>query len=537
MKLTFIGATHEVTGSCTLLEIGGKNILIDYGMEQGINLFENTPLPVPERQIDCVFLTHAHIDHSGNLPLLYKKGFRGEVYATSATCNLCEIMLRDCAHIQMSDAEYKTRKAKRAGGEAVQPLYDLDDTEGLLKLMHPMKYGEIYQVNENIHVRFTDIGHLLGSAAIELWLSEDGVEKKVVFSGDVGNTNQPIIRDPQKVTEADYLIIESTYGDRIHKARGQYIEILTDYIQRTLDRGGNVIIPSFAVGRTQEILYFIRQIKNEGLVKGHDGFPVYVDSPLANEATSVFIQCGVECLDDETREIMAQGINPLVFNGLNLNVTTEESIALNTDPEPKVIISASGMCDAGRVRHHLKYNLWRPESLILFVGYQAVGTLGRSIYDGAKSVTLFGDEIAVNAEIGFLPGVSGHADKEGLLNWLDGFESKPWQIFVNHGDPDACEAFTNCLKKDYGLNAYAPYSGTKYDLETGEFIRITEGVPIKKTSSSTSPKSAKAVSAYNTLLKAVERLASVAQSCEGMANKELLKYAGMIDNLAEKIKN
>ncbi|MCD7806681.1 MAG: MBL fold metallo-hydrolase [Lachnospiraceae bacterium] len=556
MKLTFIGATHEVTGSCTLLEIGGKHILIDCGMEQGTNIYENIPLPVAEPEIDCVFLTHAHIDHSGNLPLLYKKGFRGQVYATPATCSLCDIMLRDCAHIQENEAEYTNRKSKRAGREEVEPVYDMKDTEGLLKLLRPVEYDRIYRINENVTVRFTDIGHLLGSAAVELWLSENGVEKKLVFSGDVGNTDQPIIKDPQRVREADCLVIESTYGDRLHPQRGEYLEILTAYIQRTLDRGGNVIIPSFAVGRTQEILYFIREIKTRHLVHGHDGFPVYVDSPLAIEATGVFMQCGMECLDEETRALMAQGINPLVFEGLRLNVTTEESIALNTNPEPKVIISASGMCDAGRVRHHLKYNLWRRECLILFVGYQAAGTLGRMIYDGAKKVKLFGDEIAVNAEIGFLPGVSGHADKQGLLDWLDGFEQKPGQIFVNHGDPDACEAFTDCLNQDQGLNAYAPYSGAVYDLAAGEFVRITEGVPCRTKTDGTGQKEAgvqraaarkpaetrktagaqRAASAYDTLLTALQKLNEAAKGCEGMANKDLLRYAERMERLAEEMR-
>ncbi len=548
MKLTFIGAAHEVTGSCTLLEIGGRNILIDCGMEQGTNIYENIPLPVEGTDIDCVFLTHAHIDHSGNLPLLYKKGFRGQVYTTPATCSLCDIMLRDCAHIQETEAEYSNRKSKRAGREETEPVYDMADTEGLLKLLHPVEYGRIYRVNENVAVRFTDIGHLLGSAAVELWLSENGVEKKIVFSGDVGNTSQPIIRDPQKVKEADYLVIESTYGDRLHAKRGQYLEILTDYIQRTLDRGGNVIIPSFAVGRTQEILYFIREIKTRHLVHGHDGFPVYVDSPLAVEATGVFMQCGMECLDEETRLLMAQGINPLVFEGLNLNVTTAESMALNGDPEPKVIISASGMCDAGRVRHHLKYNLWRKESLILFVGYQAVGTLGRLICDGAKKVKLFSDEIAVNAEIGFLPGVSGHADRQGLLDWLAGFEKKPEQIFVNHGDPKACQTFADCLNQEQGLSAYAPYSGTVYDLAAGEFVRLTEGVPCEKkaskdaaetqrTASNASKSSgAQKASAYDTLLKALQKLTEVAKGCEGMANRDLLKYAERMEKLAEEMR-
>ncbi len=534
MKLTFIGATHEVTGSCTLLQVGGHNILIDCGMTQGIDAYENVELPVGANQVECVLLTHAHVDHSGHLPLLYKNGFRGTVYATDATCSLCEIMLRDCAHIQMSEAEYKTRKARRAGEPDVEPLYDLNDAQGVLDLMRPCRYDQPIQVNENMAIRFTDIGHLLGSACVEVWLHEDGVEKKIVFSGDVGNTNQPIINDPKPVEKADYVMIESTYGSRLHGERHEYLNTLANFIQTTLDRGGNVIIPSFAVGRTQEILYFIREIKNQNMVTGHGSFPVYVDSPLANEATSVFMQCDMSYLDEETRAVMAQGINPLVFDGLNLNITTEESKALNFDMEPKVIISASGMCDAGRIRHHLKYNLWRPECLILFVGYQAEGTTGRAIYDGAKSVKLFGDEVAVNAQIGLLPGVSGHADKQGLLNWMSGFTEKPQMVFVNHGDDSSCTEFVRCLQEEHGYRAFAPFSGTSFDLATGEFIEITQGVPVKKKQQSAGK--SKANNAYSRLLDAVEKLSKVAKDSQGMANKDLLKFAGLIDSLAEKWK-
>jgi metallo-beta-lactamase family protein len=444
-------------------------------------------------------------------------------------------MLRDCAHIQMSEAEYKNRKASRAGEGAVEPLYDLEDAEGVLRLFRRCSYSEKLQINENTAIRFTDIGHLLGSACIEVWLSENGIEKKMVFSGDVGNTNQPIICDPYTVDETDYLMIESTYGSRYHGERHEYISTLADFIQRTLDRGGNVIIPSFAVGRTQEILYFIREIKNAGLVTGHGSFPVYVDSPLANEATSVFMQCDTTYLDEETKALMAQGINPLVFDGLHLNISIDDSKMLNFDPTPKVIISASGMCEAGRIRHHLKYNLWRTECLILFVGYQAEGTTGRIIYDGAKKIKLFGDEIAVNAEIGFLPGVSGHADKQGLLDWIDGFTAKPQKVFVNHGSEESCEDFARCLKDERGMDAYAPFSGTEYDLATGEFVRITQGVRIKKPVA-VSPARARANDAFSRLMDAVERLRSTAASCEGMANKDLIKYAGLIDSLTEKIK-
>ena len=448
MKLTFIRADHEVTGSCTLLEIGGHYGLIDCGMEQGRDLFENIAIPVPAAQIEFVLVTHAHMDHTGHLPLLYKQGFRGTVYATEATCDLCGIMLRDAAHIQMSEAEWKGRKAARAGQPAPEPLYTLEDVEGVLRLLRPCGYGKRIQVGENIIIRFTDVGHLLGSACIEAWLTEGGTEKKIVFSGDIGNTDQPIIRDPQTVSGADYVLIESTYGDRSHGPRVDYLTALADCIQRTLDRGGNVVIPSFAVGRTQELLYFIRQIKDAGMVHGHPHFPVYVDSPLANEATRVFLQTDTSFLDDEACALIRSGINPLYFDDLHTAVTKEDSMALNTDKTPKVILSSSGMCDAGRIRHHLKYNLWRPECTVLFVGYQAVGTLGRKLHDGAESVKIFGDEIAVHAEITVLPGVSGHADKQGLLGWINAMEQKPAHVFVNHGDDDACTAFAAPKRSD-----------------------------------------------------------------------------------------
>ncbi len=538
MRVTFVGALHEVTGSCTYVEAGGKKIIVDYGMEQGENPYENIMLPVEESELDAVLLTHAHIDHSGNLPLLYKRGFRGPIYATDATINLCDIMLRDSANIQMSEAEYKNRKLKRSGGEMVEPLYDLDDAVGAVSLMHPVPYGEERTINENMVIRFTDVGHIMGSAAIELWLKEGDEVRKIVFSGDVGNTNQPIINDPKTVSETDYLLIESTYGDRTHGPRQDTVSILAEYIDKTIARGGNVIIPSFAVGRTQELLYFIREIKERSMVK-HD-FQVYLDSPLANEATSIFLQCGMEYLDEDTRAIMQRGVNPLVFPGLNLNVTTEESKALNYNETPKVIISASGMCDSGRVRHHLKYNLWRPECLVLFAGYQAVGTLGRIIYDGAKKVKLFGDEIAVKAEIGFLPGVSGHADKNGLLNWVDGFEKKPSMVFVNHGDPECCENFAKTLREERDINAYAPYSGTEFDLLTGEFVRITEGIPTvkepKKRKAKISAKNRQRMNAYSRLMDSVERLRRLAEKMENSSVKEITRFTSLVDSVISKIK-
>ena len=532
MKITFIGAAHEVTGSCTYIEVGDKKGIVDYGMEQGKNLFENAPLPVAPGELDFVLLTHAHIDHSGMLPALYKQGFRGSVYASAATCQLCDIMLRDSANIQMQEAEWKSRKAMRAGGAPVEPAYDLDDVAGIMGRMIPCGYNKIIQVNDCVSIRLTDVGHLLGSAAIEVWLHENGEERCICFSGDIGNINQPILRNPQFVKSADYLVIESTYGDRLHSAeRADYVSELAKLIQSTLDAGGNLIIPSFAVGRTQEILYFIREIKERGLVHGHADFPVYVDSPLAIEATTVFLQCDTEFVDEEMQAVIRSGVNPLMFPGLKLSVSKEDSVAINEDKTPKVIISASGMCDAGRVRHHLKHNLWRPECRVLFVGYQAVGTPGRALADGAKKVKLLGEEIQVNAEVDVLPGVSGHADKAGLISWLNGFEEKPKLVFVNHGDPDAADSFTKCLNEELGYKAFAPYSGTCFDLISGEFARITQGKPIIKTGTG----ARKSSPVYERLIAAAEKLLKVCRTLEGRANKELARYADQIEKLTEKM--
>ena len=531
MKLTFLGATHEVTGSCTLIEVGGSYGIVDCGMEQGQDIFVNQDIPVDASKIDFVLLTHAHIDHSGNLPLLCKKGYKGPIYATRATAQLCEIMLRDCAHIQESDAQWKSRKSERAGNGPVDPIYTMADAEAAIKCLRPCPYREKIQVNEHTVVSFVDAGHLMGSASIEVYLTENGVTKKMVFSGDIGNLDQPIINDPNYIKQADFVMTESTYGDRYHeKADVDSVHYLASCIQRTLDRGGNVVIPSFAVGRTQEMLYFIREIKLNGLVKGHDGFPVYVDSPLANEATGIFLQCDRENFDPETKALLDKGINPLVFDGLHLAVSSEESQAINMNKEPKVIISASGMCEAGRIRHHLKHNLWRPECMVLFVGYQAVGTTGRAIRDGIKQVKLFGEDIAVRAEIAYLPGKSGHADKAGLIKWITSFDPKPQMVFVNHGDDECCKSYSQCLHDEYGFNTFAPYSGTTFDMLTGEFTEITEGIPVVKKS----PKQTRNDSVIGTLIAACQRLMDIARACRGIPNKEISRFAGQVNSLADK---
>ncbi len=529
MKMTFIGAAHEVTGSCHYIQACGKNILVDCGMEQGVNVFENCEIPVDEASIDYVLLTHAHVDHSGHLPLLYAKGFRGHIYMTEASADLCSIMLRDCAHIQMTEAEWKNRKAKRHSGvEKIEPLYTMEDAQGTIKRIVPCDYNKEIELAEGIKIRFTDVGHLLGSASIEVWLTEGDVTKKIVFSGDIGNKNQPLIKDPIYTKEADYVVMESTYGDRMHSAeKPDYVKDLADIMNKTFAQGGNVVIPSFAVGRTQEILYFIRKIKADGLVTTYPKFEVYVDSPLAVEATGIFQKNVFDCYDEEAMELVNKGINPLTFPGLKLSITSDESKQINFDDKPKVIISASGMCEAGRIRHHLKHNLWREECTILFVGYQSVGTLGRVLVDGAKEVKLFGEPVEVRANITKLPGLSGHADKAGLIDWITAFERKPDRVFVVHGEDSVCNLFTECLKIEHGIRAYAPYSGTRVDLITNTIEYEAAPVVVKKRIVVVSD-------VFTRLLAAGQRLISVIHKNEGGANKDLAKFADQINSLCDK---
>jgi len=529
MKLIFIGADHEVTGSCHYLQIGDKHILVDYGMQQGIDVFENAPLPVSEAQIDYVLLTHAHIDHSGLLPLLFARGFRGQVYMTDATADLCSIMLRDCAHIQQMESEWKARKSKRSASvPAAEPLYTMEDAEGIIKRITPCHYDSMVEICDGLTIRFTDIGHLLGSSSIEVWATENGVTKKIVFSGDIGNKNQPILRDPIPTASADYVVMESTYGDRLHdKEQVDYVAELAKILKETFDRGGNVVIPSFAVGRTQEMLYFLRKIKINKMVEGHEKFPVYVDSPLAVEATEIFQDNRMECFDGEAMELVKEGINPLAFAGLKLAITSEESKEINFNDTPKVIISASGMCEAGRIRHHLKHNLWRPECTILFVGYQAIGTLGRAIIEGAEEVKLFGEPIEVHASIKQLRGMSGHADKEGLLDWINAFEEKPKKVFVVHGEDSVCNAFVECLKIEHGQRAYAPFSGTEFNLLSNKFEYEADPIPVQK-------KAKPASGVFARLVAAGQRLVALISKSDGLANKDMAKFADQINALCDK---
>lgn len=528
MKLTFFGAAHAVTGSCHCLEVDGKKILIDCGLQQGRDEFDNNRLDFAPGYIDHVIVTHAHIDHSGRIPLLVKLGYQGQIHTTRLTARLLNIMLRDSAHIQESEAEWQSRKGSRAGKGPVEPLYTLADAEQAIQQLAVVEYGQTFQLCEGVQVRFTDAGHLLGSACVEIWATEGGVTKKLVFSGDIGNVDQPVIRDPQPVEQADYVIMESTYGDRDHEPPESYTHALAQLIDETFARGGNVIIPSFAVGRTQELLYFIREIKNAGLVRSCPDFTVCVDSPLAAEATRVYAGDLRGYLDEEAIALVQGGEDLFAFPGLKLVHTSEESKQLNMDNSSKVIISASGMCDAGRIRHHLKHNLWRPECAVVFVGFQGEGTLGRRLLDGAASVKLFGEEISVKARIVNFKGLSSHADRTHLIAWVQQFTPAPEHIFVVHGDSEVTEMFARTLRQ-LGLSAHAPLYEEVYDLSTNTMLApgvVREKKHVSGGASAPSP-------AFRRLEEMGNLLVQVISRSRGRPNKDLARFADRLKQLLE----
>ncbi|MDO4961129.1 MAG: MBL fold metallo-hydrolase [Eubacteriales bacterium] len=533
MKLTFIGADHEVTGSQHLIETSDVKILIDCGMEQGKNVYENAPLPVSYKEIDYLLLTHAHIDHSGMIPYAYVEGFNGTILATEASRDLDSIMLLDSAHIQETEAEYANRKAKRAGREQIKPAYTVEDAQKVLELFRTVPYGEIVELSDTVKIRFVDAGHLLGSASIEMWINEDGVEKKVIFSGDIGNQNKPIIKNPTYITEgADYVLMESTYGARLHEKGINHLEDLRRIIQEALDRGGNAVFPSFAVGRTQELLYLIKQLKDNHMISGHEGFPVYVDSPLAVEATNVFMKAPYECFDEMTLELIKSGVNPISFPGLTLSVSTEDSTAINFNPEPKVILAAAGMCNAGRIRHHLKHNLWRPECSVVFAGYQAEGTLGRTLQDGAESVHLFGEEIRVAAHIETMKDMSSHADQAELIKWAEAIGKVSGRFFLVHGEDESMEVLSGLLKEATGNTVDAPFSGSVFDLAKNEWITVTEGIPYKKPEAT--PEKTRNVKVNDELSAALDILTRQVELAKQGANADKRKFAAELLRLAKK---
>ena len=473
MKVTFLGATKTVTGSNFLVEAAGKKFLVDCGMYQGKaeDEWENSaPFAYDVHDIDFMLLTHAHIDHSGRIPKLYNEGYRNPIYATKATCDLCSIMLPDSGHIQEMEIEWKNRKRVRKGLKPEPPLYTAEDATKCLEIFSPIKYDEIIDISDNIHVRFNDAGHMLGSAIIEIWADENGKRTKAVFTGDLGNNDIPLLSSPTMIDDADYLVMESTYGGRLHNRNDDKAEMFLNIVSETLDKGGTVLIFSFAVGRTQEILYELNNLKeirnDEEFRKKYETLmrvPVYVDSPLAISATQIFKE-NMNIFDEETQEIIRRGDNPLEFPGLQFTQTAEESKALNEKNESSIIISASGMCEVGRIKHHLKHNLWNPNSTILFVGYQAPGTLGRKIVDGAKKVKIFGEEIAVNARIEYIEGYSGHADQEWLLNFVYSFIRKPKTIFLVHGEPEGQIILKQKLQGTTQIPVIIPEYGEEYEL-------------------------------------------------------------------------
>ncbi len=474
MKVSFLGATKTVTGSNFLVEGAGKKFLVDCGMYQGsaADEYENeAPFLFNVDEIDFMLLTHAHIDHSGRIPKLYNEGYRNPVIATKATCDLCSIMLPDSGHIQEMEVEWKNRKRARKGEKPLPPMYTAEDAAKSLEIFQPVQYDEIVTIDDNISVRFNDAGHMLGSAIIEVWVTENGKTEKAVFTGDLGNNDIPLLSPPTMISDADYLIMESTYGNRLHIRNDDKANIFLDVVYETLEKGGTVVIPSFAVGRTQEILYELNRIKEEK----HDeefykkyqrlmSVPVYVDSPLAISATEVFKE-NMNLFNEETQAIINEGDNPLEFDGLKFTRTADESKALNEKNESAIIISASGMCEVGRIKHHLKHHLWDPNSTILFVGYQAPGTLGRKLVDGEKKVKIFGEEIAVNARVEYIEGYSGHADQEWLMNFVYSFTNPPKHIFLVHGEPEGQLVLKQKLEENTSIPITIPSFGETYELE------------------------------------------------------------------------
>ena len=478
MKIKFCGAATGVTGSCHLLSTEKHKILLDCGQFQGgkaQDALNEEPFPFDPAEIECVVLSHAHIDHCGRLPLLIKRGFKGAIYCTDATADLLEVMLKDSGFIHEKEAEWQSRKNERAGRKPVEPLYTVRDSEETLKYVRPVMYDQLFEINDEMKVVFNDAGHILGSAIIELWTNEDDNVYKSVFSGDLGVLDRPILRDPTIIKKADYVIMESTYGNRLHPENATSIEQLLDIVIKTTGRGGTVVIPSFAVGRTQELIYeFNRFYLERPEYKDElEKLTVYIDSPMATSATEVFRR-NAQVFDEETKAYILKGDNPLDFPNLRFTRSTAESQALNMDRKPKIIISASGMCEAGRIRHHLKHNLWDPKSSVIFVGYQAEGTLGRRLTEGQKDVVLFGEAVHVNAEIYNLEGFSGHADKEGLLGWLSGFQVKPKQLFLVHGELESKEALAASIRERLGYDPVVVTGVSEFELKKTEIVSKEE---------------------------------------------------------------
>jgi metallo-beta-lactamase family protein len=487
MRVEFLGGVRTVTGSATLLEKGSLKWLVDCGMFQGGQHLEerNWKLqPYQPEKLSFILLTHAHIDHSGLIPRLVKEGFGGKVICTKATLDLCEVMLQDSGHIQEMEAEWQNRKGKRAGrGEAV-PLYTVEDAEKCLPHFQAVKYDEMVDLPDGVKARFRDAGHILGSAIVEIWVEDAGEKRKLIFSGDLGNLGQPILRDRSVVEEGDVLWLESTYGDRLHKTREETVEELLKIVREAIADQAKVVIPAFAVERTQDIIYTLGQFIRKGLIPS---VPVYIDSPLAISATEIFKR-NSDCFDRESRDLLSGGENPLEIPGIIYTRTTEESKEINETRGAGIIVSASGMCDSGRILHHLKHHLWREESHIVIIGYQAEGTIGRRIVDGVRTVRLFGEEIAVKAHIHTLGGFSAHADRQGLLDWLSNIRNPRLEVFINHGEEKISIKLGQLIAERFHLRTTVPKWREKKVLFEGIESKVpgeevTEALPAKESPS------------------------------------------------------
>lgn len=534
MNIRFLGAVKGVTGSSHLIQFKNKKILLDCGMYQGkdedLNLAE---FEVNPADIDYLFLSHSHIDHSGRIPLLVKKGFKGIIYCSKPTYDLCEIMLLDSAHIQEQEAEWKNKKLMRQGRKLIEPMYTQKDAQESYQYFKTVQYDQIINIEEGLTIKFNDAGHILGSSIIEMWFNEGNENFKIVYSGDLGMHEKPLLKDPTIIEKADYIIMEATYGDRVHDDIEQRTEELINIILKTTKRGGSVIIPSFAVGRTQELIYELNKYYDSHLDKigtkenELKKIPVYIDSPLATKATEVFKR-NANVFDQEARNYIMDGDNPLEFDNLHFTQSAEDSKALNFSQEPKIIISASGMCDAGRIKHHLKHNLWRKEASIVFVGYQAEGTLGRRILNGEKVVKLFGETINVKAEIYNVEGFSGHADKPTLLNWLKGFIEKPKTVFIVHGEHESKLNFAKEVKETLGLHCIVPEYNVVYDIKKSKNIEM---VPVidEKINTNTISRNKANEKLVNNLLADIEELKEIFEVTQDRIKKHVTENISIED--------
>lgn len=542
MKITFLGATKTVTGSNFLVEAAGKKFLVDCGMYQGhANIEEKNydDFLFDINDIDFMLLTHAHIDHSGRIPKLYKEGYRKPIFAQKATCDLCSIMLPDSGHIQEMEVQWKNKKRIRQGKKPLEPLYTAQDAIDSIEIFKPVKYDEIIEINENIKVRFNDAGHMLGSSIIEVWANENGEKTKAVFTGDLGNNDIPLLASPTMIESADYLVMESTYGNRLHMKNDEKANMFLNIVYETLEKNGTVVIPTFAVGRTQEILYELNKIKESTndpeFMKKYDKLmhvPVYVDSPLAVSATEIFRK-NTDLFDYEVKEAMERGDNPLEFPGLKFTKSVEESKALNESTTPCIILSASGMCEVGRIKHHLKHNIWNPNSTILFVGYQAPGTLGRKIVDGAEKVKIFGEEFYVRARIEYIEGYSGHADQEWLLNFVYSFYSKPKHIFLVHGEEEGQEVLKEKIVENTNIPVTIPDFGETYTLDEKLLKETTYELPKKYR-----PLRLEVLERINTLKEEVDDMAEIVANeklSENIKDEEIADLNNKIKELEQKI--